>query len=231
MEIAKYSYRSIAAKLSGYVEEIQRVRLINSFAYQDAGRDKANLLFLKQFGVVPQELNNHHGEIEIKELTKLEEYDGLTIFIESICVFDGIPGDIVSGRSKEKNMRKDISTIDAKQVNKAGMYNLLKEGYIKTINKNTHMLARLMETKRKDFRGGYIYLSGFSCTSSNHEENEMSESEFLPWYFELGNMSGMTKMFTQPELDVFLKDLAEQPPLIANLDDYLDGIASNESHS
>lgn len=229
--ITKYSYGSITAKLAGYIEVNQKVRLINSFAYQDAGRDKANLLFVKQFGVVPQELNSQHGEIGIRDFTSLEAYDGLTIFIESMLVSDAISSSSVANSGQAVNMYKNVSMINFKQANVTGTHDFITEGHINTINQQTQMLARLLETKRKDFRGGYIYISGFSCTSSIHEKNELPEPEFLPWYFELGNMTGMPTIFTQPELDILLKNLVDQPPLIANLDDFLDGVVWNESHT
>jgi len=55
MELIKFSYDKIASKLSGFVSQNQKVRVIVFCSYKDHSRDRANLSFLKQFGVVPDE--------------------------------------------------------------------------------------------------------------------------------------------------------------------------------
>lgn len=228
-DMTRYPFESIAAKLSGYVEESQKVRVINSFAHQDPVRDKANLLILKQFGVVPHELNSRYGEIEIKEFVNLDAYDGLTIFIESILITNVASGNNSASNNQVKKTSANVISPDLNQLNKSDEFDVLTEGHVNIINQQTRKLGRVIETKRQDFRGGYIYISGFSCIATDQKNDDMPESEYLPWYFELGNVNGFPKMFTHPELDYFLRNLSEQPPLIANLDDFLEGIHDSES--
>lgn len=220
MEPVIYPYWSIAAKLSTYVETKQNVRLITSFASVDPNRDRANLLFLKQFGVVPQDQVSHFGEIDIRGITNLDSYDGLTIIFESIAISDVEPDSILGGKKRTEKLLKS----NAHRFYSTEMKDMLTEDKARVINHQIHMLSSLLEIQRQNFRGGYIYISGFSCMSSAQNNDKTAELGFLPWYFELGNMKEKQQVITQPELDSFLDNLEEQPPLISNLDDLLDSM-------
>jgi len=86
MELIKFSYDKIASKLSGFVSQNQKVRVIVFCSYKDHSRDRANLSFLKQFGVVPDEFDISKGYPVAKILSGLNGFDGLTIIIESVPI-------------------------------------------------------------------------------------------------------------------------------------------------
>jgi len=88
MELVKFPYDKIIAKLSGFVTRNQKVRVIMFFSCSEPGRDKANLAFLKQFGVVPQEFCIANGDSAINILSDLRDFDGLTIIVESMPAND-----------------------------------------------------------------------------------------------------------------------------------------------
>lgn len=54
----------------------------------DHGRDRANLFFLKYFGVVPEEFDISNNESAVNVLSGLNDFDGLTIIIESVPIND-----------------------------------------------------------------------------------------------------------------------------------------------
>lgn len=222
MEFIKYTYSSIAAKLSVYADTRQNVRLITSFASNDPNRDRANLSFLKQFGIVPQDHVSEFGGINSDELSNLDACNGLTIIVESIGAINIEPDGVdIASAPAEKTMASNVS-----QFYSAGSTGRRTEDPVNIINRQNKMLSCLLEAKRDDFIGGYIYISGFSCITSSGNNNKTSSSCFSPWYFEFCNAEGKQKVITQPELKSYLDSLEEQPPLIANLEHLLDGMGN-----
>lgn len=230
INFSKYSYGSIAAKLSGYIDTNQKIRVINSFGYHDPGRNVANLSFLKQFGVVPLELNSRHGEININEFINLDVSRGITIYVESIYIGDNYPGREVSSSSQIEKISENVSKYDFSKTKLSGEHDLITQGHIDIISQQIQVLAKLIEAKHQDHPGEYLYISGFSFVSPIQSHNKITKTEFFPWYFELGNHSGMIKKFAQPELNVFVRNLSERPPQIPNLDDLIDSIGSDKPH-
>lgn len=211
MEYVKYSYEKIASKLSSFVIQNQPVRLIACFSSSDPGRDRANLILLKQFGVVPVEVNIPQGDLNINMNSSLNSFDGLTVMIDSVLIKDHLSKDLLV-----KNVHHySISKIPSK--------------YQHLINSQTERLSSYFKQNQHTYTGGYIYISGFSILLPNTHPELLPETEFLPWYLQVDNNSNMSRVVRQPELNLFMQQITDVDPHILNLDEFLDQMRSWES--
>ena len=211
MELVKFSYDKIASKLSSFVSQNQKVRVIVFFSCSDPGRDKADLSFLKQFGVVPQEFDISNGDSAINVLSGLNGFDGLTIIVESVS----INGLLLKNIAAQNEDYDSISRISGK--------------YKRLISDQTEKISNYFKNNQHKYASGYLYISGFSILMPNTGQDLLPETEFLPWYLEVDNKSSLCRVERQPELSLFMQKITEVEPLIRNLDDYLDVMKKWES--
>ena len=208
MEPVKFSYDQIASKLSSFVTQKQKVRLIVFFSCFDPGRHRANLTFLKHFGVVPEEfdISKDDSVFNILSGLNINGFDGMTIIIDSVSI-----NNILVNHSK-------IHNIDADATSKIpGKYQHL-------ISAQAEKISHYLKQNQHAFTGGYVYISGFSAMPSKPEQDSLPDTEFLPWYLEVDNKSSLCRVVRQPELSFLMKKMTEVQPLIHNLDDYLEEI-------
>ena len=203
MELVKFSYDKISSKLSSFVSENQKVRIIVFFSCSDPGRDKANLTFLKQFGVVPQEFDISNGDSAINILSELDGFDGLTIIVESVSM-NGL---------LLKNTATQNEGIDSMP--------RISDKYQRLISEQTENISNYFNKNLHQYTGGYVYISGFCELISSTDKDLLPEAEFLPWYLEIDNKSSLCRIVRQPELSLLMRKMKEVEPLIHNLDDYL----------
>jgi len=203
MELIKFPYDKIASKLSGFVSQNQKIRVVVFCSCKDHSRDRANLSFLKQFGVVPDEFDISKGDQVIKILSGLNGFDGLTIFIESVSINELLLQDTAAQNEHYVSMSR-IST-----------------KYQRLISDETENISNYFKKNQHKFTGGYVYISGFSLLMPGTGQDSLPEAEFLPWYLEIDNKSSLCHMVRQPELSLLMQKMAEVEPLIHNLDDYL----------
>lgn len=211
MELVKFPYDKMTSKLSGFVPQNKKVRVIIFFSCSEPGRDKANLAFLKQFAVVPQEFCIANGDAAINILSGLNDFDGLTIIVESAPVNDLLFEDIAT-------QNKGIDSIPG-----------ISEKYQRLISEQAETISHYIKNNRHEYAGGYVYISGFSELISNTDEDLLPEAEFLPGYLEVDNKSSLCRIVKQPELSLLMHKMKEVEPLIHNLDDYLDEMNKWES--
>ena len=213
MELVRFPYDKITSKLSGFVPQNQKVRIIIFFSCSEPGRDKANLAFLKQFGVVPQEFCIANGDAAINILSGLNDFDGLTIVVESVPV-----NDLIFEDSATQN--EGIDSIPR-----------ISASYQHLISEQTETISHYFKNNRHEYTGGYVYISGFSELMSRTDEDLFPEAEFLPGYLEVDNRSSLCRIVKQPELSLLMQKMKDVEPLIYNLDDCLDEMNKWESES
>jgi len=211
MELVKFSYDKIASKLSSFVSRNQKVRVIVFFSCSDPCRDKANLSFLKQFGVVPDEFDISRGDSAINILSGLNDFDGLTIIVESVSINDFL--------------LKDIAALNEEYDSMLG----ISGKYQHLIDDKIDKISNYFKQSQHVYTGGYVYISGLSVLMPDTDQDLLPETEFLPWYLEVANKSSLCRVERQPELSLFMQKITEVEPLINNLDDYLDEMSNCES--
>jgi len=200
MNYITYSYQKVASKLSSFVIHNQPVRIIFCFSYSDPGRDIANLSFIKQFGVVPEEINiSLEKEVNISQ--DMNGFSGLTIIINSVSVNGTFSGSDISDK------------------------------YQTLIKQQSEMITNHFQKDHKSYTKEYIYISGFSVSSSNSLSKQFAETEFLPWYLEIDKNSSLDQIVRQPELNRFMQQLTEEEPQIPCLDKYLNGMIDRENET
>ena len=203
MKLLKFSYDKVASKLSSFVSQNQEVRVIVFFSCLDCARDRANLSFLKHFGVVPEEFYISKDDSAINILSGLNAFDGLTIIIESVSISDLLLKDTAS----QNEHYVSISSISGK--------------YQRLISEQTEKLSHYFKKSQHEYSGGYVYISGFSVLISSTDQDLLPDSKFLPWYLEVDNKSSLCRIVKLPELSHLMQKMTEEEPLIHNLDDYL----------
>jgi hypothetical protein len=203
MGFVKFPYEKIISKLSSFVSPNQKVRVVAFYSCSDSGRDKANLAFLKQFGVVPQEFCISNGDSAINILSDLNDFDGLTIIVESVS----INGFLLKDTAAQNEHIVSISRISGK--------------YQRLIREKTEKISNYFKKNQHEYTGDYVYILGFSELISSTDQDLPHEAEFLPWYLKVDNESSLSRIVRQPELSLLMQKMVEVEPLIHNLDDYL----------
>jgi|GEM_PF-6847359 len=203
MEPVKFSYDKISSKLSSFVSKNQKVRVIIFFSCLDHGRDRANLSFLKYFGVVPQEFYISNSDSAINILSSLKGFDGLTIIVELVSINELLLKDTTNQNEHIVSM----SRISVK--------------YQCLISDQTEKISNYFKKNQHECTADYVYISGFSVLKSSTDQDLLPEAEFFPWYLEVDNKPSLCRIVRQPELSLLMQKMAEVEPLIHNLDDYL----------
>ena len=211
MEIVKFTYDKIASKLSSYVSQSKKIRVIMFFSSFDQGRDRANLSILKCFGVVPEEHDISKGDSVFNILSGLNGFDGLVIIIESVDASRLLLKDTVVQNEHCASVSR-ISSI-----------------HQHLINKRTEKISNFFKHNKHEYTAGHVYISGFSVSISSTSRNSLPDAGFMPWYLEIDNKPGLSRIVRQPELNFLLNKTTEMEPLIYNLDDYLNKMSDWES--
>ena len=153
--------------------------------------------------MVPQEFDISNGDSAINILSELDDFDGLTIIIESVSV---------SGLLLKKSVAQNESIELMPKI--SGKYQRL-------ITDQTEKISNYFKKNQHEYAGGYVYICGFCQLIPTADEDLLPEAEFFPWYLEVDNKSSLRRIVRQPELSLLMRKMKEVEPLIHNLDDYL----------
>ncbi len=202
LEIAPLSYKILGAKLLNLCREQHghelNIKIIVTFSDQDTGRGNSILWLAKHFGVMPIvgvmpiEMAESDGGLDLHELTESALFSGITLIIQNIPLIESNTAELNNIPAKSESII-DLNTITNLK-DRTYFLNGLSDSLVKdTTDKLLQQIEasnRFLNSNSKNILvGSLIYLTGLSILDEWSESKSFPSSRFIPWLLSTLNQS------------------------------------------
>jgi hypothetical protein len=229
LDIVLESYESLGARLLFLCKEQYgndvNIRVIVAFSDQDTGRGSAVLWLIKHFGVMPVEMAEPDGRLDLQEFTESTPFSGLTLIIQSVPLIDCDTKVKNSIPPSPENNIVDLNTITNLKAHIPYLNglpaSLVKATTDKLLQQIEILNQFLANNSKNSLVGPVIYLTGLSLPEEWAESESFPSSRFIPWFCLLSRKNKMNRIYRQPELSKLLQKFPDNNPDIVNLESIL----------
>jgi hypothetical protein len=218
-------YERLGAKLASLCRDqihgSAKIRVIVAFSDYDAGRGSAILWLTKHFGVMPVELANQEGGLDLSELEALTYSGDQMLIIQTVPLNSSVLKTSFSGQDPTaggKTSINDMLGLTRHIPSLKDVPDQIAEASANILVHHIESFGKYLSSIQSRCNLPVIYFAGFSVAEEMLQRGILPASKLIPWYLQLSGKNGIGRIYRQPELSQFLQTLPDKNPMMIDLE-------------